>query len=57
MNNLWVVLVPKINCTLLANEKTDNNYNTVKQVQPYMYKECMVSITKENSHKMVQKNS
>ena len=27
VNNLWVALFPRINCRLLANEKTDGDYN------------------------------
>ena len=27
MNNLSVALIPRINCRLLANEKTDSDYN------------------------------
>ena len=27
MNNLLVALFPRINCRLLANEKTDGDYN------------------------------
>ena len=27
VNNLYVALFPRINCTLLANEKTDGDYN------------------------------